>query len=530
MKRIFHPAAAGLLLLALAFGYSVIRINTRLTHASATSDKRAVIRLAHYLVYESHREFFRRVVADYERLHPDVRVEVIDVPPQVWPTWRQTRFIGGNPPDLIQLGRGLGDEQASLYLRPLTTDVESVNPYNIDTPLAATPWRATFVDGLTGGDSYYPRLLEIYGVPSYLNLVRIFYNRDLFRRVLGSDRPPADYAEFISFCERIAAHARENDPGLVPLAGSIEYSRTALNQLMLAGTQRLARSIDLERDLSNTSRETVVAWLRGEWSMETAPVRDVWRQFQTLARHYQPGFLQASRDDAGFIFKQARSAMIVSGTWDANYFLLDSSFSVGAFALPNPDAHDSAFGTGRIGPVSEAAGNPSGAFGITKASAHPERALDFLRYLSSQKVNQDFARSCLRVPVVIGAKAPDGEAFAARLEGYEPGANPILPDYGSRSTQRLIEASLSYLLAPDGGDSFYHRLAAELPRYLREDITRAHAQGQRNLGPADASSLALALLPDTPAATLALARENRLLQEAETYQLAYALAEGVNSK
>ena len=65
------------------------------------------------------------------------------------------------------------------YLVPLTAHIGQPNPYNDGTVLEGVPWRDTYVDGMEGG--YFFHVMEFFSIPTTLDNIRIFYNKDLFR-------------------------------------------------------------------------------------------------------------------------------------------------------------------------------------------------------------------------------------------------------------------------------------------------------------------------------------------------------------
>lgn len=526
------PALLGASLLAGVFLYATARLLQREGEPASPGEAggRVTVRLAHYLVYESHRPYFESVARDYERLHPHVRVEIADVPIRVWPTWRKTQLDAPDPPDMVQLGQGFTDEQMALYLLPLGEAVARPNPYNAGTDLADVSWRETFVDGLRGsGDSsetFNYRLLEYYGVPTYANTVRLFCNLDLLEKITGSRNVPEDFEDFIALGEKIEDYARRHRLPITALAGAEEYARLLFTQLFQQQSQRVTRTFDLERNLTQSDREAAIAFLRGDWRPDTGPVRSAWAAWRTLGRLYQPGFLGAMRDDAGFLFKQQRAVMIVSGSWDAFHLLTDNPFEVSVLPLPNPPVATS---DGRLGPLSESALLPSGSFGIMRRSRHPEIALDFLRFLTSRQINQRFADVCLRIPVVRGAHPPpEIAAFAPREDGYESGFSPYFQNFGRRAVYRVMQTTLDRLVAPSGSvEAFLADLETPFRAALRDDVQAFARDSARTFQRTDSMLVALqALAVREPEAAHRYWRlsENQSLGESDHHQALHALA------
>jgi raffinose/stachyose/melibiose transport system substrate-binding protein len=529
----------GVALLVMAFVASAVRVLTRSAPAALGGERKVKIVFAHYLVYESNRRYFDAVIRDYERLHPDVDVEQVDVPPPVWQAWRQTRFTGGTAPDIMQVGRGLSDEMCALYMRPLSDAVHEPNPYNRGTSLEGVAWKDTFVDGLTGFGSingFREQLMEFYGVTTYLNNVRIYYNRDLYRRITGGEKLPETYEDFVALGEKALTYGRDSGEPVVPIAGSIEYSSTLFRRIAEHQTQREMERIDAQHDgfiPYMGHRETAVAWLRGELQLAKPPVRHALEMMRELARYHQPGFLGATRDEAGFLFKQGRTLMIVSGSWDANFLMVDTTFGVGAFDIPLPSSKHPVYGPNARGSITELGEPTEGGFGVPKSSRHPEIAIDFLRYLTSLQVNQRFANECLRVPVIEGAKVPAQiEAFAPNVQGYAPGFNLRYFDWAARATQRFMQAQLSQLVAPSGSvDGYVAAVERGVRGFLRQDLEFEARERARAAQRGDATQLALRWIQAGgggdrfSAQRIRRLEENQTQQEAEVYQTRAVLRE-----
>ena len=145
-ERILNWIGFGLV--AVCFCLSLGRVFSRLVHDDAREGK-ITIRFAHWQLESGLRDAYDRLAAGYMRLHPEVRVEQLPIPETVFPNWMHTQLIGGTAPDLIEIGQGDSNEILATYFEPLTADLDRPNPYNQDNDLARTPWRDTFIDGLS---------------------------------------------------------------------------------------------------------------------------------------------------------------------------------------------------------------------------------------------------------------------------------------------------------------------------------------------------------------------------------------------
>lgn len=474
MKREKILPLIGLVLLLACFGVALVRVFGR--HRENANPNEVVIRIAHWQLESGIRDALDTLAREYERKNPGVRIEQIPIPERIFPSWMKTQLVGGTAPDLIQIGKGSDDETLARFFVPLTDHAEATNPHNKGTPLEETRWRDTFVDGLAGGDSYKPNLLEYYGFPLSMFTVRMYYNVTEWRRILGDTPPPADYDAFISICERIQRHAAETGEKIVPIAGSNYGTPWFASSLIGSQTQRLAQRLDDTLILNPNATETAVQLLTGRWSLDDPDFVNGLALARQIGRFAQPGFVQANRDDATFYFVQGRALMIVTGSWDAPSFRALAPFELSAFRLPMPTADHPRFGAGVLGDLSEADTATATAFGLTRASQHPEQAIDFLHFLTSVEGNGTFSRVSSWLPSVVDIELPPlVKPFEPVLDGYVPGFGMEVG--GGADVRRIVESHLGSLFDANA-DLMKIRtiLRAELPDAVRSDLRRTIRQ------------------------------------------------------
>ena len=97
-------ARFALILLALAYLTAVVLVLTR-PGSALSNDKRVVIRFTHWQIEAGPREAFDAMIKRYEELNPNVRVEQVAVPGNVYNQWLRTQLIGGTASDIIEFGR-----------------------------------------------------------------------------------------------------------------------------------------------------------------------------------------------------------------------------------------------------------------------------------------------------------------------------------------------------------------------------------------------------------------------------------------
>lgn len=128
-------------------------------------------------------EAVARLLPEFEREHPEIRVELQQVPWTGAHAKLLTAFAGDSLPDMFQLGNTWLPELAALgALEPLRARVEG--------------------SAVVEAGDYFPGILdtnvvegELYGLPWYVDTRLLFYRRDLLAEA-GFDRPPESWAQW----------------------------------------------------------------------------------------------------------------------------------------------------------------------------------------------------------------------------------------------------------------------------------------------------------------------------------------------
>lgn len=485
MKRLPWMQMLGLALLAGTFLTAMLRVFRE--EGTLLSDGTVVLRIGHYQLESGAREALAAVIREYETLHPGRKVVQSAIPERVFPAWLRTQLVGGTPPDIIQLGReasGSFEEIYATYFEPIGGWLRAPNPYNArsfdeESPLEAVPWINTFVDGLERGASYSGALMEHYGVPSTLFTMRVFYNRALLQEVQGTAPLPEEFSEFTALCERIIDHARKEGRVIVPVAGSRTNAPPMLQALFDSQTQARFLAIDPlpMRRVSFLEFHGMNALL-GRWDIDDPELRSAFGAMRELGRYMPPGALQLERDDALFLFSQGRAAFLVTGSQDSRSLAEQCAFPIGVFSIPYPSPDDEHFGRFAAGNVSEGGVTSEFVLGITRDSSHKELAIDFLRFLTSRRMNRLFTETARWLPVIVSVEPSEElKAYSPELEGFPPGPHYLSP--GS-STKYLLETNLHLLLQTEGSvESFLDAVKPGFARAVRQDVMRAHQSNVR---------------------------------------------------
>ena len=424
VKKHFAVLVVGLTFLWSAVAVMVAR------HDLTPRPGEIVLRIGHWQLEAGVREAFNAMAARYHELHPEVTVVQDAIPEGTYGQWMTTQLMGGTAPDMIEVGLGgavpynvlLG--YYSRYFVSLTAAVNQPNPYNRGTELGGMPWRSTYKDSMR--TAYIEELQEYMSVPLAQFGVRIFYNKDLLQRLTGLTEAPHDYRRFLEACRKIRSQADEQGKPYTPIAGSAYHIGMWDGFMSDPLTYGAVRRVDFNRDGGVGNDELFVGFKTGRIGFDFPPFEAKFKMLRQLTDQFQTGFTGLGRDEAVFLFAQQRAVFITTGTWDAGslYEQAKGVFQVGIMDFPVPPPEDSDFGAVSEGPVYE---RPEAGFrfSITRTCKHPEVALDFLRFLGSQKGNQELNRIIGWIPAIKGTSlSPILEPFNPHLEGIF-GAMPV---------------------------------------------------------------------------------------------------------
>ncbi len=445
---------------------------------------RIVIRITHWQLELGFRGGLETVIDAYEQLHPGVDIVQLPVSERVYGPTLNTHLLAGTAPDIAEIGMSQlasQDETMARFYIPLGDEIDAPNPYNRGTDLENVAWRNTFIDGMRGG--FREKLQDFFVAPTSIHSVRMFYNSDLLERATGSPDAPASFGKLMETCDRLRNLGAREGRTIVPIAGS-SYSFGIFQSMYLVPfTSSYESKLDLDLDGGIGGRETYIGLLNGAWSMDDPSLRCYFDQQRQLAAQFSPGFLAMGREQAAFLFVQGRAGFIVTGSWDATSLIRQARrFKIGICDLPMP-APDEPGGQYVSGRINEAATSAGGGFGVYKLSRHRERAVDFLKFLTSVKYNGMLNTVAGWPPATIGAVIePHLRAFMPSPVGFSARLNMR---YGAHITARVDGELKAFVL----GEIEYDELARNVhtafmdPRYgadhawsMDADAAQRHAR------------------------------------------------------
>lgn len=141
-------------------------------------------------------EVVQQLLAGFERLHPDIRVRVQQIPWSAAHEKLLTAFVGGTMPDLFQAGNTWIPEFAAL---------EALDPLEARMSSSQSVHAADYFPGILDTNVIAGRT---YGVPWYVDTRLLFYRTDILERA-GYARPPSTWTQWLDAMTRI----RQAAPG-----------------------------------------------------------------------------------------------------------------------------------------------------------------------------------------------------------------------------------------------------------------------------------------------------------------------------
>jgi multiple sugar transport system substrate-binding protein len=343
-------------------------------------------------------EVVRELLDDFERAHPNIRVEVQQLP---WTAAQEkllTAFAGDVTPDICQLGNTWIAQFAALG--------------------SLTPLDAYVARGGVAAADYFPGIWDsnrigagLYGVPWYVDTRLIYYRHDLLKQA-GFAHAPVDWAEW----SRVMAALKKRDPKtfgvLLPLNEFEPLLALALQQeaplLRDGGRYGNFRSPDFRRTL-----QFYADIFKNGWSppVSSTAISNVWDEF---ANGYY--------------------SFYISGPWNMGEFrrrLPAEKQGVWMTApLPGPN-----------GPGASSAGGSS--LVVFQRSRHKTEAWQVIEYLSQPAVQRRFYQMTGNLPPRRSAwedpkLANDIHAAAFRDQLERAKSPPKVPEWERIATEMRI--------------------------------------------------------------------------------------------
>lgn len=334
-----------------------------------------------------------QLVKGFEREHPDIRVDVTQLPWTAAHAKLLTAFAGGTTPDVAQLGNTWIPEMAALHaIVPLDADIAASKGV-VRGDYFAGIWSSGVIDGHT------------YAVPWYVDTRLIFYRTDILSRA-GFDHPPASWAGWSRMMAAIKARAKPgNWAALVPLN---EFEQ--LVSLALEEPGSFLRDGNRYGDFQSPRFQAALRFY-----------------LDFFRNGYAPRIDNTQVASVPIEFGRGHYAFYISGPWMIEEFEkrmpADVQKDWATAPLPGP-----------TGPASSSGIAGGASLVVFRNSQHKKAAWELIEYLSQPEIQDEFHRLTGDLPPRRSSWAlPDiahntyAAAFRTQLERARP--VPRIPEY-----------------------------------------------------------------------------------------------------
>ena len=401
----------GFLLLAIGFTFCFY-LHLQTLRELKPKGKKTVL-LAHWQGERGCKEALQKVIDDYNKLHPEVKIrqQIIVGSGSSFMRWCVTQIIGGMPPDIMEYHPGFRS-YLSKYFTGMSEWVNKTNPYNKGTDFENIPWKDTFYGGMYG--NWEPELMDYYSIPNTLYTQRFYYNKDIFRKATGSDKPPKTMQEFIHICQKI------KKLGYIPVIvenakgeQGVSFFSTILSQIGWS----FEHELDFNHDGRIEPNEFMRAFYLKDFKFNTPRLESGMKLMLEFSNSWGKGFNAIDFTVAPFMFIQQKGACYLGGSWLGRQMLESCKFELGSFPFPLITKADPVAGKFYCGPWGENTTNPGMALAVANGP-NKEIAIDFLRFLTTRRNNSTFNNGPAWVPGVMGAEInPAVKGFKPLIRG-----------------------------------------------------------------------------------------------------------------
>lgn len=408
-------------------GFAVIAAGCSKDDKSSAGE---TVTITHYTIDSPDRTFVEKLVPEFEKAHPNIKIKVTKAPYEQFDSKLQSSIAAGNSPDvtshwgyggfmeyynkgmLMDLSPYLGDFKAADYNIP--EDV--MNIYK--------------VDGKT------------YGIPLNSYVTVMLYNKDLFDKA-GLPYPPTDYEDKSWTFDKMVEYAKKmtvDSKNLAEAQYGVDFGFGERDQR----PQYFGGNVYSDDTWTNGGKPSEINLTKPE-------VVDAYKKIYGLIWDQKvsptPAFSKSVSGQFGDPFLSGKIAMSVVGSWSLAA-ASDFSFNVGVAAVPqgpNPDVRSVLY----VDPLF-----------VLKDSKHPEEALEWIKFLITTEIQEKSIE-------LSGGNPPVNQQAAAK---YYSNFEGISPDqlkqvfegaykYGYESYNHLIsnysqinELFINELAAVENGD------------------------------------------------------------------------------
>lgn len=365
-------------------------------------------------MYRELENALQKIADQYEAEHPNIHIELISKPVDSYFDWIKTCYVADDMPDIESAHSSTISSQ---YLKGMIVDITDV--FNSESAYApGKPWKDTFIqEKFMAVNADYKN--SYCNIPIFGTELGMYYNKTVYDE-LGLTVPET-WRQFMDNCKIIKSAGKT--PIVIPGQKKAAFSWLdwEIGQALSINRFLADKNININNDNTLSLYEKHRAVLLGY--VDFVNDKEMQGLYKTTLEHYREylsycdGSSDLEESIAKTMFINGEAVHINSGAWDAKSFLdnNDVKFEVGTFKFPQFTSEDTDYPGKRI------RSNTAQSLGITtsvyKQEGKLEAVIDFLQYLTSKDVYQQFIYDTMEIPVVKDVTAPEAvECFI--FDGY----------------------------------------------------------------------------------------------------------------
>ncbi|MBP1999373.1 multiple sugar transport system substrate-binding protein [Paenibacillus shirakamiensis] len=401
--------------LSLSLCFSLVTVLAGTGCSSSKSDSNAsgdIVTITHYTIDSPDRTFVEKLIPDFEKKHPNIKIKVTKAPYEQFDSKLQSAIAAKNAPDVTsQWGYGGFMEY---YNKGMLMDL---TPYLTETGFKNSDYNIP--DNVM---DIYKVKGKTYGVPvnSYVSLM--LYNKDLFDKAKVA-YPPTDYEDKSWTFDKMVEDAKKltvDSKNIAEAQYGVDFGWGERDQR----PQYFGGNVYSDDTWTNGGKPS-------EINLNKPEVIEAYKKIYGLIWDQKvspsPAFSKSVAGQFGDPFLSGKIAMSVVGSWSlaaSNNF----NFKVGVAAVPqgpNPKVRSVLY----IDPLF-----------VLKDSKHPKEALEWIKYLVSTDVQEKSIELSGGNPPVNQKAA---EKYYANFSGIDPAQIKQVYEgaykYGFESYNHLID-------------------------------------------------------------------------------------------
>lgn len=380
------------------------------------------------------------IIAAYEQT-TGVNIEFTNITDD-YRTWLATQFSANKGPDVYN---------GILY--DMTVDYETGYLINFNDLYGqesaydpGRPWKDTLPESIL--ERMYIAEDTVPGIPTTSQVVRIFYNADMFKD--AGCEVPGTWAEYMEVCQKL------KDKGYTPF-GFPNASKSDLSWLWFCNSlsnqmnHALLADIDVSGNGYAELPEIVKAFKEGKLDFTAEPLKESYQLMKDFSQYWTSDYNGLDQATAYDMFMRGEVAMVQGMSTQMTTFAEGSggAFEIGVMPVPEITSETSQYTYGQSVVLG---GQPDIIYGINKNCEADEKkleaAIDFVQYLASPEIQLLLCEEIDRLPLSNSTELPE------RLEGfiiiedalrvaYYTGINNEWRDFFQRGGQQMLEGTMS---------------------------------------------------------------------------------------